>query len=326
VTLLCLLFKPTLRIALFAAFALTSILVSLDTHRLHPWVYQYSITSLLAALVLHKSEKSFSNAFLLILAATYFYSGAQKLNPIFISETFPYLLRPVAEMLSLPKWVFSTGIIAALFEMFLGLGLLFKPTRKFAAIGILLMHCFILLVLGPLGHGYNASVWPWNLSMIALVSLTSFGNSDLSISKESFKSSAVQLSTLLFVILPSLSFIGLWPSYLSVSLYSGNVTSVSIIINEKDLETLPSDLKEISYSDHLGNTHISIPNWAYQSLNSPGQPERIPLVAAAHVFCGKYLNNNGTIEVSPRLLLWGENLGTQRIPCAQSDGNNSALQ
>ena len=72
-------------IPFFAILAI--VLVVCDQSRLQPWFYEYFLLLLGVAF-------ASPNACRLIVAATYFWSGAQKLNAGFINDVFPWMLEP----------------------------------------------------------------------------------------------------------------------------------------------------------------------------------------------------------------------------------------
>jgi hypothetical protein len=167
----------------------------------------------------------------LIVAATYFWSGLQKANAGFFEVTYPWLVEPLSAWL--PDWAGSALLSGAyavpVVEAVIGLGLLTRRFRKPAVVGALLMHAFIMLSVGPLGHDHNTVVWPWNFAMSAFVVILFWRAPDepspstILVPSRSFSPGSVLRATVLvlFAFMPLFSFFGLWDSYLSSSLYSG---------------------------------------------------------------------------------------------------------
>ena len=83
----------------------------------------------------------------LIVIATYFWSGLQKANAGFFEGTYPWLVEPLTSWL--PGWADSALLWGAyavpVVEAVIGLGLLTRRFRKFAVIGAIAMHAFIML-------------------------------------------------------------------------------------------------------------------------------------------------------------------------------------
>src|ERR1700722_18236007 len=115
---------------------LLAALCAQDQSRLQPWCYQYAF--MLIALRLQASE-SF-NTCRLIVAAIYFWSGAQKLNPYFASSTFAYLAHPLAA--HFPALAIQAGYAAPFIEMACAVGLLTRKFRAPAIAMLVAMHAF----------------------------------------------------------------------------------------------------------------------------------------------------------------------------------------
>lgn len=148
-----------------------SLLVSflLDQHRLQPWAYQSAIYAVVFATLPPRRAQSW----LIPLAASiYIYSSAGKFDYQFAhtvgQEFLDMLARPIG---GLPEdWNQShRARIALLFpaiEFLGGVGLLFRPTRRIAAVVVMLMHVVLLLILGPWGLGHSSGVLVWNIALL----------------------------------------------------------------------------------------------------------------------------------------------------------------
>ena len=215
------------------ALVLAAFFVMQDESRLQPWFYQYSF--MLAACCLYGLGRLGTldalDACRLIVVATYFWSGLQKANASFIQGTHPWLVEPLTARL--PEWAGSAllagGYSVPAVEAALGVGLLTRRFRKPAVVGALLMHAFIMLCIGPLGHDHNTVVWPWNFAMVAFVLILFWRVADdpspspiLLPGRNLSPGSAFRAAVLvLFAFMPLFNFFGLWDSYLSSGLYSG---------------------------------------------------------------------------------------------------------
>jgi hypothetical protein len=239
-----------------------------DQSRLQPWCYQYAF--MLIALALPDSSAAF-NACRLIVAAIYFWSGAQKLNPYFVPDIFTWLAGPLA--VHFPALVSKAGYAAPFVEMACAIGLLTRKYRTPAVAMLIAMHACILLAIGPFGHNANTVVWPWNIAMVVFLLLL-FRNSEprageILLGPGRFH----RLAFALFAAAPALSFINLWDSYLSASLYSGNRNQGAIYMTDAVAEHLPDEVDDdiSEETDHLDKLLIN--DWSFDELNAPAYPE-----------------------------------------------------
>jgi hypothetical protein len=280
--------------AYIIAFVVLAGLLSLfDQSRWQPWFYQFLF--MLAALALYpgdgqdpKKREAVLNVCRLIVACTYLWSGLQKLNMSFVEDVFPWLVEPLVALLpvSLEELIRPLGIAIPFVEAGIGLMLLTR-FRNAAVILALGMHVFILFCIGPFGHDWNTVVWPWNVAMMAFVVILFWR-------VEGFSSRRVLVSgvspfhglaLLLFGIMPLFSFFGLWDSYLSASLYSGNTKSATIYVSEAVKSRLPGTIRDPALkSQPDGINVVSITDWSFEELNVPPYPEdRVFKNVAGHV-------------------------------------------
>lgn len=210
---------------------------------------------------------------ILLLSGIYLWSGLHKLNITFLMHGFSWLLSPLTQHLSptVAAHVQSFGIFAALFEASAAIGLLFRTTRPWAAVGLLGMHCFILAMLGPWGHNFNHSVWSWNIAHSALLLLLCRDTS-LSISEMLIPRSLLHaLVGLWFFVLPALTPLGLWPRSLAFSLYTWAGMRAEIVIDDlPQMDTIPETLQALLIHER-GDTvaTLDMQRWAYAELSSP---------------------------------------------------------
>jgi hypothetical protein len=74
--------------------------------------------------------------------------------------------------------------------------------------------------------------------------------------------------------MPLFSFFGLWDSYLSASLYSGNTKRAEIYVSDNVKDGLPETVRGlVSTSETDGANTISIFDWSFEELNVPPYPE-----------------------------------------------------
>ena len=78
----------------------------------------------------------------------------------------------------------------------------------------------------------------------------------------------------MFGVMPLFSFFGLWDSYLSASLYSGNTKSATIYVSEPVKNRLPETIRDLALKSETDDANvISISDWSFEELNVPPYPE-----------------------------------------------------
>jgi len=274
----------SLRPNIFLVSAISSLvlLIFFDQIRLQPWVYQYLLLLGIFALQTKDEKDSAETLGLaqIIIAALYIWSGVQKLNFTFSHETLPKLLEPLQNFFPSIQFSFVfIGIGIALIETFIGCGLLFRKTRNFAVILAVTMHTLILTVL--IAKNYNSIVWIWNAFLIAIVS-TAFWKNDVSLKQifdsaniKNWKIRTAKIIVFASILLPILSFFGLWDSYLSGALYSGNVAVGVVRINDDLFEKLPTKARQsVFQTKNSGEKMLPFVEWSLSDLNVPAYPEQ----------------------------------------------------
>jgi hypothetical protein len=249
----------------------------LDQNRIQPWDYQY-LFILLLFIVFDHNIPVFLTAFVIILASTYVYSGLGKLNTGFLQTIWSRMI--LRQFLGLTaratsqRWLYLAGLFIGLFESLSGFLLLFSKTRKAAALALIVMHVFILVLIGPFGIRYNPVVWPWNIAMIAY--LLSIRGAPGTV-KTSFNIFSPTWNTVIFIfwgILPAFSFFGLWDNYLSSGIYSGNVPQM--VIRVKDTAACKPLRHFLSASKAGGQTAteaVNLQSWSMSETNMAPYPE-----------------------------------------------------
>ncbi|HSI73596.1 MAG TPA: hypothetical protein VK934_10515 [Fimbriimonas sp.] len=232
------------RESIILALGTALLLVLFDVNRLQPWMFQYLL--LLFALL---AKPSLAWRYCgLIVACTYFWSGLQKVNLAFGNEIFPWL---ISSSVGTPL----LGLTAALLEGAIGVLLLVPRGRKVALAGAVVLHLFVLMLLGPLGHNFNAVVWPWNFCLPAISAALFFRN-DEPLFPEVLQRAVGRTLFVLVAVLPGLSLFGLWDDNLSSSLYSGRVRNAL-------LKVPPG---------HDPDGIVDVTAWALEDLGVPPYP------------------------------------------------------
>jgi hypothetical protein len=259
-----------------------------DQSRWQPWVYQYLF--MLAALALYpwkagrdvRAEERALNACRVIVAFTYLYSGLQKLNNNFFADTAVWLLEPIVRAVpeSVGEVLMSARVVIPFVETTIGAALLINPVRTIGVAMAIAMHLFILASIGPFGHNWNTTVWPWNLAMIALVVIL-FGRvgwlDPARLLWGPPRAVFPKVVLLLFGVMPLLSFLGRWDLYLSSALYSGNTPRATLEFGGEFYGSLPERVREVCYPwDPPGRQGVALLDWSMSELNVPPYPaERV---------------------------------------------------
>ena len=264
-----------------ASVLLLAALCAQDQSRLQPWCYQYAF--MLMALTIPDANASL-NVCRLIVAAIYFWSGAQKLNPYFAPDTFTWLAHPLAA--HFPALAIEAGYAAPFVEIACAIGLLTPKFRTPAIVGLIAMHACILLAIGPLGHGFNTVVWPWNIAMVLFLLLL-FRHSEARAREILWGPARFhRLAFMLFGLAPALSFFNLWDSYLSAALYSGNKNQGAIYMTEAVADHLPDEVDDDVSEEADGLDKLLVNDWSFDELNAPAYPEIRIYRNVARKLCG----------------------------------------
>jgi len=104
------------------------------------------------------------------------------------------------------------------------------------------------------------------------------------------------LVLILFGLLPVLSFSGVWDSYLSLALYSGNNHQAAVYINQSVMDQLPVGLRPYIWQESEP-MFLDINRWAYGELNVPVYPEPRVFRRVTERLC-EYAGNSADIKLA----------------------------
>jgi len=289
---------------LAAAFALILLLTLQDQSRWQPWFYQYALMLLAIVLAGSSRQDAAMNTCRLIVAATYLWSGLAKLNPQFMSDTLPWLLHPLLKSWPAPaqRFVLHLAFLAPLVEFATGAGLFTRRFRRAALMLAIAMHGFILIVIGPLGSNFNTVVWPWNLAMIAFLLILYFRPARQPALRDIVwgRGFAFQRIVLvLFAIMPIFSLFNLWDDYLSVALYSGNINSGVMYMDDDAFDRLPPAVAAFVTDEGKNLDGLDINDWSYGELNVPAYPESRIFRNVARQVCS-YTEDSASLKLVVR--------------------------
>ncbi len=260
-------FRPGRRIIIFGSLAFAALLVLEDISRLQVWSYQLIFMLLIIASGNKGNEEATLANLRLVLISIYLWSGFNKLGVYYIEDSFPWMMESIAFLQPLGKFSFL-AITSALLQIGLGLGLIFSKTRKAIFYVAVLLHLFILLALGPLGHDWNQVVWPWNICWILLLYFLFFKDHFFYKSLVNMTRPISYLTFALFALLPALNIVHLWPDQLSFKMYSGAYSEGVIFAKAVDGSCFPD--REDVYTSHSlqgdAEQSLIIDNWAMSEM------------------------------------------------------------
>jgi hypothetical protein len=258
-----------------AATVLAVVLAIEDQSRWQPWFYQYVV--MLAALAAARDSDDAIAAWRAVLVGLYLWGGVQKLNSTFMMHVFPWLVEPLTRVLPagvdgilLGGWMVVPGL-----EIAVAAGLLVARLRTAAVVAAIAIHVVVLGLLGPLGHGTNAVIWPWNAALAALVALL-FWNGDDAVGHRVIaprRLGAHAAAFMLFLALPALSFAARWDAYLSGALYSGNVKVAALSITDDVAARLAESARRHVARNRAGANVLDVWEWSMGELAVPSYPE-----------------------------------------------------
>lgn len=269
-----------------AATVLALVLAADDQSRWQPWFYQY--VAMLTALALARDAGDTLAAWRAVLVGLYLWSGIQKLNATFMTHLFPWLVEPLAGVLpaGLQRGLLGGWMVVPAMEIAVAIGLLVPRLRNAAVAGAVATHVVVLGLLGPLAHGTNTVIWPWNAAMAALAVLL-FWNGGHAASHVLVprRLGAHAAALVLFGVLPVLSFSGHWDAYLSGALYSGNVKVAVLSVTDAVAARLPDPARRHVARNRMGANVLDVWEWSMGELAVPSYPEDRVFRAVARDVC-----------------------------------------
>ncbi len=272
-----------------------------DQSRLQPWFVEYVL--LLAASVFSKSEEAACDCCRIVLPAIYFWTGVHKMNDTFSTKLFPWIVSSFSTP-AFARPIHFLGMMVPYLEMGMGLALLFPRTRRAGVMAIVAMHLLLLALLGPWSLGWNNVVWPWNLAMVVLVPCL-FWQSNISAKALLAPRGAwLRKAFLVFVIaLPPLSLAGLWDTYPSFALYSGNPLIGTVALTPEAFQRLDDSTKTVAES--VGDGYlIRFDDWSLAAMNVPAYPAERVLRRVALSFCTVHARDNDVTYVLEKPSGW----------------------
>ncbi len=308
-------FIATLRRQLIGITLLSlSVLVILDITRLQPWILHYGAILLLFSFFVKR--KYLSNPLLLdtaaiIVGGIYFWSGIQKFNIRFFSEVFPWFTEkiwlPFGETGAL--LAVSFGLFVPFIEALFAVGFFTKRYRNISLMGATAMIIIVLTCLGPWGHDWNSSVWPWNFAIYGMALLLFFGRQTTlpEFIRRQRHNLFAWFAFVLFWIMPLGNIFGVTDHYLSWSLYSGHVPEATVTGDQVILSAL---------SPQADDGSLRFIHWTQTDLNMVPYPEERVFKSVFSMLCQDPIYKDLTLTITSPQWLMSHKHQTINLECA----------
>jgi hypothetical protein len=275
---LCLGMTPRFwRWGLGLACGVLGLLILGDQLRLQAWIYQFLVMASLLAVLSGQTAIVLCRVFLISM---YVHSGIAKLDYAFVHELGPLFLKAFAKVVGWNlstvegRW-FEVAVLAMpISEIFLAILISFHKTRVFGYMGLLVLHCVLLLILGPLGLGHSTIVLMWNIALVVEEFLLLWPSSDFGPRPFTWDRRARLAAVVVagLVILPLLERRGLWDSWPSHALYASHCERSTI-------ELMPgyraSDETRgvFNWREVDGRSFLNLTNWSREVRGVPAYPQ-----------------------------------------------------
>ncbi len=285
------------------AFTLLAVFYALfDQSRWLAPFYQYTLMFIVLCLYPWKISDSTGRiadqtltAWRIIIAGIYFWSGINKINPLFFIDVVPWLAEPTVALVPefLRGLVYALVSLGFLWEMLAGILLLTDRFRKMGIFLAVTMHAFIIFTVGPFGHDWQIIIWYWNAIMVVFVVILFGGVSRISLRETVFTRKFIgqKIIIALVAVAPVLHLFNLWDYHLSFDLYSGNSNTALFYLSSTTINTLPVEIKKYIRTDKNKESVLNVVDWFEGEFNGYPYTEK-------RIF-RNLLKNFCTYETSP---------------------------
>lgn len=266
------------RKAAASALLLSLSLIVLNQHRLQPWhwlfvlnLVWFLITSGTAWLALMRHT----------LCAVYVCSALSRATLQPLNSMTAAIAGQILTMLGVrnPEPQSSTlwwmCLVFTVGELAIGMLLVNCRSRLPGAVGAVVLHLTLLVVLSPLGLNHHAGVLLWNLCLLIIVPLLFWPIKGWSADQPKSASGRVRTMILMTWVFPLSGLFGLadnWPSW---QLYSSRPETCVLLIEQRIVGKLPSSL-----TDHIAAPAplsdwcvVRLDRWSLEQTGSPVYPE-----------------------------------------------------
>lgn len=253
-----------------------------NRHCLQPWAWQAFIIAVLLMLQKVADAKVWIAK---VLISIYFFSAIGKFDYQFAWSLGISFVDVVLGWFRIadPPLGMSKPIMALLFpaiELLIAVGLVFKGSRKVAAIAAIVLHFGLIAILSPIGLGHRAPVLLWNVLTIFLVywiflERESKDKRSTLCAHGGWQTIVAALFAAIVILGPFLRPLQLWDHWLAWGLYSPSNSRVELFVADVVIEDLSPSTREliIQSNQHSGFSKFDLAKWSLVELNAPIYPE-----------------------------------------------------
>lgn len=250
-----------------------------DIMRLQAWTFHYIAILALVYIAVLWPERNAYVLWLLrfLMIATYIWTGFHKVNLHFADSVFPWLMGifsatdPLGEI---PALAYSSAI----FEALLGVGLIWRKSRRITLWVLTFFHLGILILL--IADGWNYVVYSWNVAMVGLLWILFYKADNIEYPKpaELSKWLPSYIIVFLFGIAPGLQPFGLWPHDMSLMMYTGLSEDMRIYFplknptDEKIWSCIPKASIDNIHEEGDSTYSLNADTWTMKQMNVPTYP------------------------------------------------------
>ncbi len=281
--------------------------VGLNQHRLQPWFYELQI---LALLILVAARDHLPELVRVLASSVYIYSAISKMDVSFFETLGPQMVSVFADALSLRDGGdrLSKGLVwaAPLFELGVGLCLLWARSRWIGAVMGIALHIGLIGILGPWGLGHSWGVLLWNVHFMGLlVWIACNGNpAGIELGGEPRGRRIVAWSLLTpFLVLPVTERWEIWDHWTSWAVYAPHNSRVQLLVDRREIGRMPEDLRGMMASTtDMGEFESEVPigRWSLESLGVPVYPQSRFQVGVARSVAQRVSH-----DFAIRCIVWG---------------------
>jgi hypothetical protein len=173
------------------------------------------------------------------------------------------------------------ALLLPTFELLMAIGLLFVNTRRGCAVGLIVMHGTLLLILGPFGLQHQPGVLCWNFYLIGqsvflFLLMGDFGfTGRTEIDRLSLPQAFAGGLALCVVLFPLSVFFGVCDHWLAWEVYAPRSSRAKLEISAADVGRLPKTMQAFCQTkdDPSGFHEFDLGRWSLVTVGVPIYPE-----------------------------------------------------
>ena len=268
---LSILFALNVRYAGWLLLVLFTIGFADDLNRILPNTYQFAIILLLVGLSNKDKEEKLLSGLRIIQAGVYLWTGILKLNSSFINHASDFFYTAL-HWEQPPVYLKYLILLIAIWEIAIGIAFLTGKKIRWAILSAVALHVAISAVL--LLSGWNRSFISYNLFLI-VGNFILFWKSPVAILPEVERPKAwvQKIAVALFIVLPALNLIRLWPDLMSSSMYSYRSLAAGVYIDKNLKKQLPPAALKAVFDSPKGQ-YISVTHWIQNETSTVPNPQK----------------------------------------------------